>query len=968
MRYFGSETAFLCRNFYRITLLFLRNSVCKLAVFIPQNLCCKNLNNPIIPCRKLFFLRNVIFLSFLLSSLISYSQSKNISGKLIDPKTEKGLSGLSISLNEEKKFTLVSGWNGKFKFKNIKDSVYMIVIRSKDSILKKILISPFVNKNIDLGDIELDYLPDKTLGNSISNFVFIFNSNAFKVNPDAFLKELILKLPTVTESEGNLYVQGEILQEIMIKGNIFFVDNNDAVLKNFPADFVDSIKIYDDISDQATGTKFDDDESAKAIDITPKREYDASLFGLVYGGIGNHSLYNMGANINYFKGVRQFSLVQQINNINQTTYSPYNLNDMLGDNTSGTFDDRASNNMQTSILNFVSGGNDFVVDQNDGINANSMFGASYFDQTGKWFYYGNYFFNKTDNNTLAEASRQYFSSDNENLTYSETSKSVNTNINHRFRAKTYYYIDKSAVLKISPKFYMQKTEGTISSQGIFNDASGISSAANSVNTVDVTANKALAIVNYLKSFAKPFRSLTVDVTPYYFQKKGGWSTLSYLTYNNNNFDFSFDTLDAYTNYKKSNAGVTGDILYTEPIGLNSSLLFGYLVNYSYSEVNKEVTPNNISFNTISSSALDSLFSSSFDNLFVSNAFKLMFQYRGRNWRINPGISYQYSILNNKELVYGKQETDKSFQNLLPVVYFTYSISDKINLKINYKTYVQTPSNEQLQTGVNMSNPLNLSEGNINLKPSLNRLFDIRYTHILNNRIDNFYVYSGALYSNDYIGTQSYPEYFTFYSDSIPVNINRPVNLDEYFKAFGYVNYNTRFKSIASGFNANINARYYHIPNMDKENTYFSNQTSIGLGLSLNSDISESVDFILSSNTGWNQTSSSLSGSSKNIYLRQNTYGKLNLLLFKSIVVSTDLLHQYNHSLSGNFNDSYILWNASIGYKFLKDKSIEFRFSVHDILNQNANIQHNVTDYYIEDVRTNNLQRYFLVSFLYHLKN
>ncbi len=44
MKYFVSKNALFCRNFYQIVLLFLKNPVCKLAVFIPQNLFHKNLN------------------------------------------------------------------------------------------------------------------------------------------------------------------------------------------------------------------------------------------------------------------------------------------------------------------------------------------------------------------------------------------------------------------------------------------------------------------------------------------------------------------------------------------------------------------------------------------------------------------------------------------------------------------------------------------------------------------------------------------------------------------------------------------------------------------------------------------------------------------------------------------------------------------------------------------------------------
>jgi hypothetical protein len=40
--------------------------------------------------------------------------------------------------------------------------------------------------------------------------------------------------------------------------------------------------------------------------------------------------------------------------------------------------------------------------------------------------------------------------------------------------------------------------------------------------------------------------------------------------------------------------------------------------------------------------------------------------------------------------------------------------------------------------------------------------------------------------------------------------------------------------------------------------------------------------------------------------------------------------------------------------------------VNDILNQNQSITRTATDNYVEDIRSNVLRRYFLVSFLYNL--
>ena len=63
-----------------------------------------------------------------------------------------------------------------------------------------------------------------------------------------------------------------------------------------------------------------------------------------------------------------------------------------------------------------------------------------------------------------------------------------------------------------------------------------------------------------------------------------------------------------------------------------------------------------------------------------------------------------------------------------------------------------------------------------------------------------------------------------------------------------------------------------------------------------------------------------------------------------------------------------MWNAAIGKKFLKNKAGELKLSVFDLLKQNQSITRTITDTYIQDVQTQVLQQYFMLTFTYSLKN
>jgi hypothetical protein len=73
-------------------------------------------------------------------------------------------------------------------------------------------------------------------------------------------------------------------------------------------------------------------------------------------------------------------------------------------------------------------------------------------------------------------------------------------------------------------------------------------------------------------------------------------------------------------------------------------------------------------------------------------------------------------------------------------------------------------------------------------------------------------------------------------------------------------------------------------------------------------------------------------------------------------------------LSAGYNQSYWLWNASVGKKFLKNQAGELKLSVFDLLKQNQSITRTVDPTFIEDTRNQVLKQYFLLTFTYKLKN
>ena len=107
--------------------------------------------------------------------------------------------------------------------------------------------------------------------------------------------------------------------------------------------------------------------------------------------------------------------------------------------------------------------------------------------------------------------------------------------------------------------------------------------------------------------------------------------------------------------------------------------------------------------------------------------------------------------------------------------------------------------------------------------------------------------------------------------------------------------------------------------------------------------------------------------SNNTYYYQVVSFKLNKIFLKRFVFNTNVNHSLYTGLSQSYNQNFLLWNASIAYKLLKNQALEIKFSVADILDQNKAINRTITETYIEDSQTKALTRYFMFTLTYNLR-
>ena len=915
-------------------------------------------------------MKNLLLLFFTLAFASSaVAQSFSLTGKLIDKQEDIPLFGAYVFVTkkgESGNATAISEDDGTFIITNLPKGTYILKVTyvGYDAYEQAIEID---TKNLNLGIIDMrsgsvDLSQVVVTGKQVlatqDGDTTMYNANSFKVNSDANAEDLIRKMPGVVIQDGKVQAQGEDIKEVLVDGKPFFGNDPAAALKSLPAEIISKIQVFDQKSEQAQFTGFDDGETSKTINIITKSNKRNGQFGNVYAGYGYEDRYQAGINNNFFSGNRRISIIGMSNNINQQNFSSDDLLGVVG-SSRGRRGGRGG------------GGSSFLVNQQNGITTTNALGVNYSDKWGKKITVsGSYFFNQANNEQVQDLNRQFL--DNEEVTenYEEYSASNSSNLNHRLNGRFEYKINDKNSISFRPRLTIQQNDGTDSTIGQTVLGSTFLNDANNIFSSDLSAVNYSGNLLFRHRFDKSRRTISLNVSSGYNNRLGESNLLS-----QNNFYLQTnrsDTLDQFATTDNAGWNVSTNVSYTEPVGKKGMLMMNYRIRYN--ENNSLQETYDFAELTQDYSAFNALLSNDFDNTNITHQI-------GTGYNIRPSkalmmmvrITGEYTTLTNDQTYPIETEVNRSFQNVLPFVMIRYTKDKTENFRLFYRTSTRTPTSNQLQDVLDNSNPLQLSIGN----PSLNQAYQhnvfLRYQKTNTDKASVFYTLLSASFANNYITNSTYlsrTENPIFEDLNLPrgSQLTQPVNLDGYLSARTFVTYGVPVSFIKSNFNMNLSASYNRIPGLINDALNYSNSLTYGAGLTLSSNISENIDFTLSSTTSLNNVNNTIQTATNSEFLSQRSQAKIVLTTPKGLVFRTDFNHQLYSGLSDGFNDDFIIWNIAVAQKILKDKRGELSLTLFDILKQNTSIRRNITDIYIEDVQTQVLQQYVMLTFRYQIRN
>lgn len=364
---------------------------------------------------------NKILLSFIffLCGLPAFSQEGIVTGKIRDLLTENGIDSTAVTLLTTDSarvgaayatyFLSMTQIDGKSVWaENPKDgAVFRIKVPKPGKYILRcmaggyrtayfpITINYTASKTtFDAGDFYLQEISTQiaeavVTGTKIRMFykgdTLVYNASAFQLPDGSMLDELVKQLPGAEIRDGNVYVNGRMVENLLLGGKDFFNGDPRAALANLPAYVINNVKVYEKRGEksQTTGTSMGDEQYV--MDVQLKRKYVGTYLGQLVAGYGTEDRYQAGLFLMRFDDRQSFNIMADFNNRNQNNqYSrsgARNKSDASGKHrrnyvalnyqfephgrlrfTAGaTYNDNAlHNDGGSSTENYLSGGNTFT--------------------------------------------------------------------------------------------------------------------------------------------------------------------------------------------------------------------------------------------------------------------------------------------------------------------------------------------------------------------------------------------------------------------------------------------------------------------------------------------------------------------------------------------------------------------------------------------------------------------------------
>ena len=908
----------------------------------------------------------------------AFGQNKNsLSGTIIEKGTNEPVVAATVRLMSLPDSSMVDGIStdtlGVFRLVDVKEPKHGKHLSLKVScigyITRYLDLDAFQKGENNVGFITLQ--PDVTLMNEatvtaaalkvkMDGDSLVYDPSAYRVQEGSTLEALVKLLPGAKiDDDGKITINGKEVKKILVDGKEFFLNDKDIAMKNIPVEMIEKIKSYERKSDLTRITGIDDGEEETVLDLSVKKGMKQGWFGNATAGYGTEGRYNNRLMANRFQDENNFTILGSIRNTPE----------------------RWGWGGNSGLHNTKEIGSNFTVK-----NEKLEVGGSV-----------NYRYHGSDVENSSES--ENFVATRGKLSQSlSTSLGANHNVDGNLRLE--WKPDTITNIMFRPNFGYSKGFGFGEYTSCNYDSDELSGIRDTVNTNNNRNNNVNhnvwvnGFLQYNRKFNNKGRNITFRVNGGFSDGRNQQLSAADITYRKDASSVQNDRNNRYYNTPSRNYDLGGQITYSEPIADRTYLQFSYRFNYSYNRNDRKAfVYDSDAYQTLSRyidenryDLEDALLQMQEEGWNMRDTIALSQFSEYRNYNHNIGLQFrrvrekynlsigvdalpQRTRLNYRYMGQEYPEVERKVFNMAPRMYFKYNFSKQTNLDFRYNGRTSQPSMTNLLDITDDSDPLNISRGNPELKPSFSHNINGHFNTYNAEKQRGLWSYLYANITHNGISNK------TTYDPVTGIRTTKPMNINGNWSGGTGAGFNTAmgkkqrfYLSIDAHLNYSHNVGFYNnatsqqVDDLDITSVTHNIRTSGTLQFSYRNDW---IDAGMRGSLNYQHMKNNVKDNGNNNTYRFSYGPRVEWTMPWGTKLSTDFAVQCRRGYSQeDMNTNEMIWNASVAHSFLKGKALTIKGEFFDILGQQSNINRRVTEFSRSDNRTNDIYQYGLFSIIY----
>jgi hypothetical protein len=900
-------------------------------------------------------MKNIILITLLFISSLSFSQTIKLEGIITDSKNV-GLEMVNVmAVNKATKGMdsyAITNDKGKYLLDLKVNTTYTISVSflgMQSTQVEIVTANSNINKNITLqeGAFELDGVEIvREMPVSIKGDTIVYNADSFKSGTERKLEDVLKKLPGVeVNADGEIEVEGKKVSKLMVEGKDFFDGDTKLGVKNIPADAIDKIQVLRNYNENSILKGVENNQDNVAMNIKLKSGKKNFWFGDMTAGIGVGMLdsrYLINPKMFYYSPKYSINLITNFNNIGELPLTIQDYNKLTGGFRGLTSKGGSSFNVSSNDLGIS------MMRNNRAKEIETQFGAANFSYSVNkvWTLSGFGIISSSLTDLETASQTNIFKPNSSEIQFTENSKELTHQksnlgmfkLSSSYKPSTDFQFDYDVLTKLSK----QQENAPLVRESIINNTYATETINTSKNQEPISVNQNLSLfytLNEKNIFAVEMQHLYQEEDPFYnanlkskpFDLIGYNSGQQRNDITQNRF-VKTNKIDAKADYyymltPKSNINVTLGDTYSYQ-NFNSSM-YQILDNNAVNKLDNLVNKNDVNYN--------------FNDAFLGLHYKIL---TGK-FTFTPGVSIHSYNMTNQQL---GTDYSQNFSRVLPDFLAIYQIKKAESLTYNFSYTNSFTDINQLAEGLVFSNYNSLRNGSRTLENATARQHSLRYFKYNMFNLENitaFLTYSKRM---DAIKTKA--NYVGVNQSSSPYNSDFA---DETLSGSGSYG-RSFFKNYKASFSANLNWSLFN----NIQNNVLSRNESFTQSYTLRA--STNYKNMPNLEVGYNV---SINNYANSLYYTDRPFAKLDYYFLDSFsfVAEYEFYHYYNTNKT--VNNQYDFLTASLIYQ-KKNSKFEYKISGTNILNTKSLNDDSFSQFSTRTSQYTVQPRYLILSLKYNI--